>query len=266
MQVSLIFIYTITASTFHFEPLNFHLGKMSIYLDFNATTPIDDRVRNVMMKWLMKDGCGNPSSPYTVGKVAKNAIERAREQVREAIGASEGKREIFFTSGATESSNWAIKGAAFGARDRLNQHDLEIVTVATEHVATLKTCEYLKSKGFKLTVVSVDSRGVVNLKELESALTSRTVLVSMMYVNNETGTVQPVARVAEMIKQKSRNTLFHCDASQAIGRLEVDVKSMGVDLMTIAGHKFHAPKGIGALYVKEGTPALHPLLHGGGQE
>ena len=126
-----------------------------------------------------------------------------------------------------ESSNWAIKGAAFGARDRLNQQDLEIVTVATEHVAALKTCVYLKSRGFKLTVVSVDSRGVVNLKELESALTSRTVLVSMMYVNNETGTVQPVARVAEMIKQKSRNALFHCDASQAIGRLEVDVRING---------------------------------------
>ena len=131
---------------------------MSIYLDFNATTPIDDRVRNVMMKWLMKDGCGNPSSPYTVGKVAKSAIERAREQVREAIGASEGKREIFFTSGATESSNWAIKGAAFGASDRLNQQDLEIVTVATEHVATLKTCEYLKSRGFKLRGIGGQQR------------------------------------------------------------------------------------------------------------
>jgi len=238
----------------------------SIYFDFNATTPIDSRVRDIMMKWLMRDGCGNPSSPYSIGRKAKDAIERARDQLRIAIGAKDGTNNIFFTSGATESSNWAIKGSAFGAQERLKQEKLEIVTVATEHVATLKTCEYLATRGFKLTVVPVDRRGVVNLEKLEEALTSRTVLVSMMYVNNETGTVQPVARVADLIKRKSHDALFHCDASQAIGRLPVNVKSMGVDLMTIAGHKFHAPKGIGALYVKQGTPALHPILHGGGQE
>ena len=192
----------------------------SIYLDFNATTPIDPQVRTTMLEWLQEDGCGNPSSSYFSGRRAKRAIERSREQISTAIGAksrktSEGVDEVsvFFTSGATESSNWAIKGAALAARDRLREKGegdcLEIVTVSTEHVATLRTCEYLESCGFRLNVVRVDRYGRVDLDAMRESLSKRTVVVSMMLVNNETGTIQPVAAVSKLVRQHTDGALFH---------------------------------------------------------
>ena len=230
--------------------------KHPIYLDYNATTPIDPEVAKEMLPYLQTH-FGNPSSSYSVGRHNKEAVERAREQVAKLINAK--SEEIVFTSCATESNNLAILGIAMENKNR-GKH---IITSSIEHPAVTETCQYLFSLGWDITYLPVDRFGMVNPKHVENAIREDTVLITIMHANNEVGTIQPIHEIGLIARRK--NVVFHTDASQSVGKIDTDVETLGVDLLTIAGHKLYAPKGIGALYIRKGTP-IENLMHGAGQE
>jgi len=227
-----------------------------VYLDYNATTPIDPEVVQEMLPFI-HGSFGNPSSSYAIGRKNKEAVIKARIQVADLINVSPG--EIIFTSGGTESNNHAIRGIAFANRDK-GKH---IITSAIEHPAVIEVCAYLNSLGFEITYVPVDRNGKTDPKDVEDAICPDTVLITIMHANNEVGTIQPIEEIGEIARK--HNVAFHTDAAQSVGKIETDVRKLGVDLLTIAGHKLYAPKGIGALYVKKGTK-IENLMFGAGQE
>jgi cysteine desulfurase len=233
--------------------------KQIIYLDNNATTQIDRRVLDAMMPFLT-DNFANANSTHQFGVEAHEAVKKARKQVADLIGAE--ANEIIFTSGSTEAINLAIKGVA----ENYHSRGKHIVTVSTEHLAVLDTCKYLESKGYEVTYLPVKHDGLIDLSELKNALRSDTILVSVMFVNNETGVIQPIKEIAEMAHEKG--ALFMSDTTQAVGKMSVNVDELGIDLLCMSGHKLYAPKGIGALYVRQrSNPVKLPaLLHGGGHE
>ncbi|MCP2241241.1 cysteine desulfurase NifS [Thermoanaerobacterium thermosaccharolyticum] len=227
-----------------------------IYLDNAATTPIRSEVLNSMMPFF-DNRFGNPSALYSYGQEAKKAIEEARDKVAAAIGASED--EIFFTSGGTESDNWALKGAAYALREKGNH----IITSNIEHHAILHTCQYLENQGFEITYLPVDEYGLVDPNELKRAIKDNTILVSIMCANNEIGTIEPIEELANVSHEKG--VLFHTDAVQAVGNVPIDVKELDVDMLSMSAHKIYGPKGVGALYIRKGL-RIDTLLQGGAQE
>ncbi len=226
-----------------------------VYLDNNATTPLDPAVADRMVAF-MRTNFGNPSSLYPIGRQAKERLNEAREHVAAALGAPKG--DIFFTGSGTESDNFAILGVMDALPDKP-----EFVTSAIEHPGVMETAAYLERRGVKVTYVPVDRYGTVDLDVLRDAVTPRTALVSVMHANNEIGTIQPVKTIAEIAREKG--VLVHTDAVQSFGKLDFDVSSLDVDLLTVSAHKIYGPKGVGALYIRKGTP-IAPFLHGGHQE
>lgn len=227
-----------------------------IYLDYNATTPIDPAVTEAMLPYL-REQYGNPNSGHAMGRPVREAIEAARASVARLINAKPG--EIYFTSGGTEASNWAIKGAAFAHRER-GDH---MITINVEHPATLGPMQWLERFGISHTIVGVDRQGRVDPAHIEMAIQDNTILISLMHAQNEVGTLEPVAEVGAIAR--SRGILFHVDAAQSLGKVPVDVEAMNADLLSIAGHKLYAPKGIGALYIRDGVN-IDKFIHGAGQE
>ncbi len=238
------------------------LGERAIYLDHSATTPVRREVLEAMLPYFGAN-FGNPSGIYTLAQQARMAMDDAREVVARALGARTG--EIVFTSGGTESDNTAIKGAAFALR-RLGNH---IITTSIEHHAVLHTCHQLEQFGFDVTYLPTDSYGLVDPDDVADAITDQTTVVSVMLANNEIGTIEPVPEIARIVKdeasRRGRTIVMHTDAVQAAGFLDLNVKRLGVDMLSLSGHKFYGPKGVGALYVKRGTP-FEPQQQGGGQE
>ena len=229
-----------------------------IYLDNNATTKVDEQVLEAMMPYF-KEEYANPSSMYDFAKKSSDAIKVARKQVQEFLGASSDK-EIIFTSCGSESANTAIKGVL--ANNRTKRH---IITTAVEHPCVLNLYQAYEKQGYKVDYIGVNSNGELNIKELEDKITDETALVSVMWANNETGIVFPVKEIAEIVKEKNPTTMVYVDAVQVAGKINIDVKNTKIDMLGVSGHKFHAPKGIGVLYVKTGT-ILSPLIVGGHQE
>lgn len=231
--------------------------KRFIYADNAATTALSKSVLDEMMPYLTTE-YGNASSLYDLGGRAKMAVERARGQVAAAIGAEQ--REIYFTGGGSESDNWAIKGAAEFMAKKGKKH---VISTAFEHHAVLHTLERLKKNGFEITLLPVHENGIVRVDELEAAIREDTALVTVMYANNEIGTVQPIREIGEICKK--HGVIFHTDAVQAVGNLKIDVKAENIDLLSMSSHKFHGPKGVGALYIRKGL-VLPNLIDGGAQE
>ena len=229
-----------------------------IYLDNNATTKVDEQVLEAMLPYF-KEEYANPSSMYDFAKKSSDAIKVARKQVQEFLGASSDK-EIIFTSCGSESANTAIKGVL--ANNRTKRH---IITTAVEHPCVLNLYQAYEKQGYKVDYIGVNSNGELNIKELEDKITDETALVSVMWANNETGIVFPVKEIAEIVKEKNPTTMVYVDAVQVAGKINIDVKNTKIDMLGVSGHKFHAPKGIGVLYVKTGT-ILSPLIVGGHQE
>lgn len=227
-----------------------------IYLDYNATTPIDPEVAEAMKPYLFEH-FGNPSSSHRYGFQARQAVEQARSQVATLLGCS--AEEIVFTSGGTESNNFAIKGTALANRHRGNH----IITSAVEHPSVAEVCRYLQGKGFRVTFLPVDGYGLVSAAQVERAITPQTILITVMHANNEVGTIQPIAEIAATARK--HGIIMHTDAAQSVGKIPARVEDLGVDLLSVAGHKLYAPKGVGALYVRSGRP-LEKLLHGAGHE
>ncbi|HEY1245214.1 MAG TPA: cysteine desulfurase family protein [Hyphomicrobiaceae bacterium] len=227
-----------------------------VYLDYNASTPIDPAVAAAMRPFL-EDGFGNPSSGHWAAAPAKAALEEARGRVAALLGA--GSDEIVFTSGGSEANNLALKGVA-GALRKKGSH---IVISAVEHPAIVAPCRFLERQGFQVSVVPVDRFGLLDPDDVRRAIGPRTILISVMHANNEVGTVQPIAELGRIARQ--HDVLLHTDAAQSVGKIAADVSALGVDLLTVAGHKVYAPKGVGALYVRRGTP-IEPLVHGAGHE
>lgn len=227
-----------------------------IYLDHAATTKLKDEVLETMLPFLTEQ-YGNPSTIYTLGREANKAMDTAREQVAKTLNAK--PNEIFFTGSGTESDNWAIKGIAYANKEK-GKH---IITSNIEHHAVLHTCEFLQKEGFDITYVPVDNQGIVDLEELKKAIRPDTILVSVMLANNEIGTIQPIKEISQIAKE--HGIYLHTDAVQAVGSIPVDVNDLGVDLLSLSGHKIYGPKGVGILYIKSGTK-ISPLIHGGGQQ
>lgn len=230
--------------------------KRTVYLDYSATTPVKDEVLKEMIPWF-SENYGNPSSIYSMGERSKEALALARSRVADLIGADE--KEIFFTSTGTEADNWALVGVFEALKDKGNH----IITTNFEHHAVLHVCQYLEKRGVRVTYLPVDSQGLINLKDLEEAITDKTILISIMMVNNEIGTVQPIKEIAKLAKK--HGVLVHSDAIQALGNLPIDVKDLGLDLMSMSAHKIYGPKGVGSLYIRKGL-RISNFMHGGGQE
>ena len=227
-----------------------------IYMDHGATTPVDPLVVDAMLPYFTEK-FGNASSLHSFGQEATSALEQSRQQVAASIGAK--PEEIIFTSGGTESDNLAIKGIAYRNSDR-GKH---IITSTIEHPAVLNTCAYLENEGFEVTYVAVDSDGIIDMDEFEKAIRDDTILISVMHANNEVGTIQPISDISKLTKEKG--IYLHTDAVQSFGKIAVNVDELGVDMLSMSSHKIYGPKGVGALYVRKGTP-LQALAHGGSHE
>ena len=230
--------------------------KTNIYFDNAATTPVRKEVYDEILPYFMQY-YGNASSVYTIARESKKALEKAREQVAKALNAN--IDEIYFTAGGSESDNFALKGIA----EAMGKKGKHIITTQIEHHAILHTCEYLQQRGFEITYLPVDEYGKISLEELKNAIRKDTILISVMFANNEIGTIQPIKEIGAIAKEKG--VYFHTDAVQAVGHVKIDVKEMNIDLLSLSGHKICAPKGIGAIYIKKGV-AINPLIHGGAQE
>lgn len=227
-----------------------------IYMDYSATTYIKEEVLNEMMPYLTKY-FGNPSAIHSMSREVKKAVMDAKIKTAKAINAH--RDEIFFTSGGTESDNWAIKGIA----SRNKNKGKHIITTKIEHKAILNSCKYLEENGFKVTYLTLNEEGMIRIEDLKNAITKDTILVSVMFANNEIGSIQPIKEIGKICREK--NIIFHTDAVQAIGSVPIDVNEMNIDLLSMAGHKFYGPKGVGALYIRKGVK-IDNLLHGGSQE
>ncbi|MBK1813730.1 cysteine desulfurase NifS [Clostridium sp. YIM B02505] len=227
-----------------------------VYMDYAATTYVKPEVLEEMMPYFTEK-FGNPSSFYSISRDTKMAIDLGRDRVAKALGCE--SSEVYFTGGGSEADNWALKGIAFAHKKKGNH----IITTKIEHHAVLHACEYLEKHGFEVTYLDVDSEGFINLEDLKNAITDKTILVSIMFANNEIGTIQPIKEIGQICKE--RKVLFHTDAVQAVGNVHINVKELNIDLLSLAGHKIYGPKGIGALYIRKGV-RIDNLVHGGGQE
>ena len=232
--------------------------KLPIYFDFQATTPVDKRVFDTMYPYFMEEFGNCHSSSHIFGWKTADAVKKAREQVADLINAKQ--EEIIFTSGATESNNLAIRGVARAYKSETKNH---IISVKTEHKCVLETVKSMKKEGFDITLLDVGHDGLISLEELEKSITDKTILVSVMGVNNEIGVIQPLKEIGEICKK--HGVIFHTDCAQAYGKIPLDVNEMNIDLMSISGHKIYGPKGIGALFIRKGIK-IQPLFTGGGQE
>lgn len=232
------------------------MDKKIIYMDHAATTYTAKEVVEAMLPYF-SEKFGNPSSVYSIGQSNKTALDLARKQVASTINAQ--PDEIYFTNGGTESDNWALKGVAF-ANERKGKH---IITTSIEHHAILHSCEWLASRGFEITYLPVDKYGMVSPESVEKAIRPDTILISVMYANNEVGTIQPIAEIGKIARD--HGIYFHTDAVQAVGHVPIDVVTDNIDLLSLSGHKFYGPKGVGALYIRKGT-RIQNFIHGGAQE
>lgn len=230
--------------------------KKRIYMDYSATTPMKKEVLDTMMPYLTEH-YGNASSVHSFGRDAKNAINNSRETIAKALGAQ--REEIYFTAGGTESDNWAIKGVAKSMKSKGNH----IITTKIEHHAVLHTCETLEKEGFEVTYLDVDEHGMINLDDLKAAIKDTTILISIMFINNEIGTMQPIKEIGAIAKENG--VLFHTDAVQAFGNTPIDVNELNIDMLAISSHKIYGPKGIGAMYIRRGV-RIGAFIDGGAQE
>ncbi len=227
-----------------------------VYLDYSATTPVKEEVLKEMIPYFTEK-FGNPSSLYDIGLESKDAVTHAREQVAALINAR--PQEIYFTAGGTEADNWAV----FGTAEKFKEKGNHIITTKIEHHAMLHSCAFLEKEGFDVTYLDIDKDGFIDLRQLEEAITEKTILISIMLVNNEIGTIEPIKEAAAIAKK--HGVLFHTDAVQGLGNVAIDVKDMGVDMMSVSSHKIYGPKGSGALYIRKGVN-IDNYMHGGGQE
>lgn len=230
--------------------------KKNVYMDYSATTYVKPEVLEEMIPYFTEK-FGNPSSFYGISRETKRAIDTARQKVAKGLNCD--ADEIYFTGGGSEADNWAIKGIASAHKNKGNH----IITTKIEHHAVLHTCQYLEKNGFDVTYLDVDSEGFINLEDLKNAITDKTILVSIMFANNEIGTIQPIKEIGEICRENK--VFFHTDAVQAVGNVPIDIKDMNIDMLSLAGHKIYGPKGIGVLYIKKGIK-IDNLIHGGAQE
>ena len=231
-----------------------------IYMDYAATTPVDNDVLKEMLPYF-KDVFGNPSSIHSWGRTAFNAVEKAREQIAKLLNSD--ADEIIFTPGATESDNLAIKGVAYNNKDKRDTKGAHIITSVVEHPAVLEVCKHLEKQGFNVEYLPVDKYGLIKLDDLKNTISKNTFLITIMYANNEIGTVEPIEEIGKI--SKKHDILFHTDAVQAIGKIPIDINKLNLDLLSISSHKIYGPKGTGALFIRKGVK-LTPLAHGGGHE
>lgn len=228
----------------------------TVYMDYSATTYVKPEVLEEMLPYFTEK-FGNPSSFYEISRVTSRAVTEGRDKVAKALNCE--PSEVYFTGGGSESDNWALKGIASAYKNKGNH----IITTKIEHHAILHTCEYLEKNGYEVTYLDVDEEGFIDLEQLKNAITDKTILVSVMFINNEIGTIEPIKEIGKICHE--RGVLFHTDAVQAVGHVPIDVKELNIDLLSLAGHKIYGPKGIGALYIRKGV-RIHNLIHGGGQE